>query len=105
MKQKNIILDLEKTFAVRIKGYAYLFLSIIIVMIFVFVLAPGIDKLPHVKPLINYIDEQEIDAAALYYTDIEEFSVAEINMKNTMEYLPSFIPDVKRERENISSDD
>ena len=105
MKQTNTKLDLEKTLAGRIKGYTYLFLSIMLVMIFVFVLAPRIDDVPHVKPLIHFIDEREIDAGALFYTDIEEFSVAEINMKNTMEYLPSFIPDVKRERETHQTGD
>jgi hypothetical protein len=79
----------------RMKGIAYLLLSIMIVMFFVFVLAPGIDNVPHVKPLINFIDEYEINAAALYYTDIDEFSVAEINIKNTLDYSPCFTSDKK----------
>ncbi len=91
MDQKHIKFDLEKKLTGKIKGYTYLLLSIILVMIFVFVLAPGIDEVPYVKPLVSFIDEHKIDAGALYYTDIEEFSVAEINIKNTLDYFPYFI--------------
>ena len=95
MKRKNIRSDLEKKLSGRIKGYAHLFLSLAIVIIFVLFLAPEIDNVPRVKPLINFIDEHEINATALYYTDIEEFSVAEFNMKNTLDYSPCFISDKK----------
>ena len=105
MKQTNKKMNIKATINRKIKGYSYLFLSIMLVMIFVFVLAPGIDDVPHVKPLINFIDKREIDAGALFYTDIEEFSVAEINMKNTIEYLPRFTPAVKRERETHQTGD
>ncbi len=87
---KDISLNNKNRVLKKLKGYTYLFLSIILVMIFVFVLAPGIDDLACVKPLIKFIDEREIDAGAIYYTDIEEFSVAEINMKNTLDYSPRF---------------
>ena len=90
MKQKNLNSDLEKKLNRWIKGYAYLFLSMAIVIIFVFVLAPTIDDVPQIKPIINFIDERGLDAGALYYTDIEEFSVAELNMNNTLIYSPVF---------------
>ena len=77
----------------KMKGITYLLLSIMIVMFFVFVLAPGIDNVPRVKPLINFIDEHQIDAGALYYTDIEEFSIAELNMKNTIVYSSRLLSD------------
>ena len=86
MKQQNNELWIKDKTSERIKGFTYLLLSIMIVMFFVFVLAPGIDNVPRVKPLINFIDEHQIDAGALYYTDIEEFSIAELNMKNTIVY-------------------
>jgi len=79
---------MKKQLNTMIKKYTYLLLSIMLVVIFVFVLAPGIDEVPQVKPLINFIDDNEINAAALYYTDIEEFSIAEINIKNTLDYSP-----------------
>ncbi|MCG8470262.1 MAG: hypothetical protein MI742_00195 [Desulfobacterales bacterium] len=39
-----------------------------------------------VKPLITFIEDRDIDAGAYYYTDIEEFAEAGLNMDNTMEY-------------------
>ena len=77
----------------KLKDYLYLIVSISVVTVFVLFLAPCIDDAPYVKPLTKFIDDREIDAGALYYTDIEEFSVAEINMKNTIDYLPCFISD------------
>ncbi len=74
----------------KIKDYIYLLVWISVVTVFVLFLAPCIDNVPHITPLISFIDESEIDAAALYYTDIEEFSVAEINFKNTIDYIPQF---------------
>ncbi len=82
----------------KIIGYLYLILSISIVIVFVLVLAPCIDDAPYIKPLTNFIDDREINAGALYYTDIEEFSIAEINMKNTIDYLPSFNFNIKKEK-------
>ena len=77
----------------KIKDYLYLIVSISVVTVFVLFLAPCIDDAPYVKPLTKFIDDRGIDAGALYYTDIEEFSIAEINMKNTIDYLPCFISD------------
>ena len=77
----------------KLKDYLYLIVSILVVTVFVLFLAPCIDDAPYVKPLTNFIDDRGIDAGALYYTDIEEFSIAEINMKNTIDYLPCFISD------------
>jgi hypothetical protein len=85
-----------------IKNYLYLIVSILIVTVFVLYLAPCIDDVPFVKPLTNFIDDREIDAGAIYYTDIEEFSIAEINMKNTIDYSPHFISNVRREREKLT---
>ena len=77
----------------KIKDYLYLIVSISVVTVFVLFLAPCIDDVPYVKPLTKFIDDRGIDAGAIYYTDIEEFSIAEINMKNTIDYLPCFISD------------
>ena len=84
----------------KIKDYLYLIISISIVIVFVLFLAPCIDDVPYVKPLTNFIDDREIDAGAIYYTDIEEFSVAEINMKNTIDYAPRFISDKGERKSN-----
>ena len=71
-----------------VRKLAEFFISIALCMTFILVVAPMIDKHPAVKPLIDFIDERDIDAGALYYTEIEEFSEANINMENTMDYTP-----------------
>lgn len=101
MKQINNKPKLKNQIDGRMKGISYLLLSIILVLFFVFILAPNIDNVPRVKPLINFIDEHQIDAGALYYTDIEEFSIAELNMKNTIVYSPRLLSD---ERALVISD-
>ncbi|MCP4724684.1 MAG: hypothetical protein GY863_06595 [bacterium] len=61
---------------------------ILAVLIFMFYIGPFIEKLPIVDPLIKVIVERNIDAGAMYYTDIEEFSTAEINIRNSLDYSP-----------------
>jgi len=80
----------------RTKSYLYLILSISFMSIFVVYIAPYLDDLQYVKPVTCFIDEREIDAGALYYTDVEEFSIAEINMKNTIDYRPLLNSNIKR---------
>lgn len=63
-------------------------LCILACLVFIFLVGPALDKLNSVKPLINFIEERGIDAGALYYTEIEEFSEANINMENTRDYPP-----------------
>jgi len=55
---------------------------------FIFYVGPFLDTLEVNKPLVNFIEENDIDAGALYYTEIEEFSDANINMENTRDYTP-----------------
>ncbi len=71
-----------------LKRWAAFLFCIALILGFIFILGPLMDRLPFVQPLISFIEEQEIDATALYYTEIEEFSEAEINMKSTMDYQP-----------------
>ncbi len=68
--------------------WARLFLCIFIIWAFMFIAAPWVEKMPAVEPIIRFIDENYIDASALYYTEIEEFFEAEIHMENTMTFAP-----------------
>jgi hypothetical protein len=65
-----------------------LFLGISLILFFIFGIGPLLDKAPYIRPMVQFIEEREIDATALYYTEIEEFSEAEINMRNSMDYAP-----------------
>ncbi len=69
-------------------GILKLLVFIACLYLFMFYAAPLIDRLPLVQPLVSYIDKNNIDASALYYTEIEEFSRAEANVNNTMKYTP-----------------
>jgi len=65
-----------------------LILAALLTWALIFVIAPWIQKSPSVKPLAEFIEESGIDASALYYTEVEEASEAELNMKNTIKYRP-----------------
>ncbi|TET39571.1 MAG: hypothetical protein E3J72_00150 [Planctomycetota bacterium] len=65
-----------------------LFLSILLVLAFIFFIGPWIAQAPFVKPLTTFIDERNIDAGALFYTEVEEFSDADVYMRNTMNHAP-----------------
>ncbi|MCP4110540.1 MAG: hypothetical protein GY749_34300 [Desulfobacteraceae bacterium] len=71
-----------------LKRWGSFLLCIALILTFIFVIGPLMERLPFVRPVISFIEEREIDATALYYTEIEEFSEAEINMRNTMDYQP-----------------
>jgi hypothetical protein len=71
-----------------IKKWAYLFACLFLVWAFIFVFAPYMEKLPVIKPITKFIENSGIDAGALYYTEVEEASLAELNMYNTVNYTP-----------------
>jgi len=72
----------------KAKRWAHFFLAMMLVWIFMFVVAPLLEKIPAVKPMVDFIEETGIDATALFYTEVEEFGDAETHMRNTMDYLP-----------------
>ena len=73
------------------KGVIQLIVGFGLCLVFIFFVGPCMDRFEGVKPLVTFIEERNIDAGALYYTDIEEFSEANIHMDNTMEYMPGRI--------------
>ena len=72
----------------KIKGLLGLLISVLVIIIFLFVIGPWVEKLPVFQPLADFIDERGIEANMYFYTEVEEFSEAEINMNNTMQYPP-----------------
>ncbi|MHC4661845.1 MAG: hypothetical protein ACYS8W_09165 [Planctomycetota bacterium] len=61
---------------------------ILLVLAFIFIVGPWITRLSFVKPLATFIDERNIDAGALFYTEVEQFSDVDVHMRNTMNYSP-----------------
>lgn len=71
-----------------LKGWPALFACILLIWVVIFHIGPWLDRHPSIQPLVKFIDEQNIDAGALYYTEIEEFSEADIQMNHTMDFMP-----------------
>jgi len=67
----------------RISGLA---LSLFLIWFFLYVVGPWLSEAPMVKPLMDVIEANDIDAGAYYYTEIEEFSEADVHMNNSRDY-------------------
>ena len=55
----------------------------------VFLLAPLLQNIRPVRTLADFIRANEIDAGAYYYTEVEEFAVAEHAIRDTMAHAHS----------------
>jgi hypothetical protein len=56
--------------------------------LFIFVVGPWMSGAPFVRPLVRFIDEHDIEASALFYTEVEEFSEADARMRNAVTHAP-----------------
>ena len=74
------------------KGILKLLISICLLLTFLYGVGPWLEQLPLFRPIVELIDARDIDAGAYYYTDIEEFSDAEHNIRHSMAYPPALIP-------------
>ncbi len=61
-----------------------LLIGVVALFLFIFVIAPAGQRLGPIGEIHDYIDEQGIDASALYYTDSEEFSDLQLRMQNRL---------------------
>jgi hypothetical protein len=71
-----------------LKGVGALLLCILIIIFLLFYVGPQVEKLPMFQPVAQFIDESGIEANMYFYTEVEEFSEANINMDNSMAYPP-----------------
>ncbi len=65
-----------------------LVLCIAAILVFMLVIGPKLEQIPALKPIAEFIEERDIDANMYFYTEVEEFSEASINMDNSMMYPP-----------------
>jgi hypothetical protein len=74
----------------HIRGWAWLKLGIgiVILALFVYGLAPLGLKLPGISTISRFAKQNDIKVTAIYYTDIEEFSQAETDLRNQLNYSP-----------------
>ena len=63
---------------------------IIAIILFMFYLGPMMEQHPSVQPMVQFIDERDINSNMYFYTEVEEFSEANINMENSMAFPPRF---------------
>ncbi len=73
----------------RFKPVLKLLASIVIIMFFMLYAAPRLGQVSWFKPIADFIEERDINANVYFYTEVEEFSDANINLENTMAYPPS----------------
>ena len=71
-----------------LKRVLALLACILAVAIFVFGIGPWLEQSRVMKPIAQFIEENDISANMYFYTEVEEFSEANINMNNSMAYPP-----------------
>ena len=68
--------------------WARLFIGLFIIWLLMTYAAPWGRQTATLRPIMDFIEERNIDATAYYYTDIEEFAEAEINITHSLRYAP-----------------
>jgi len=59
-------------------------ISLLIVWAFVFQIAPRVQRLGVIRALHEFVYVNDIEATALYYTEVEEFSDADVYIRDAM---------------------
>lgn len=72
-----------------LRRWGLLFLWIAGIWCFVFLLAPLARHFGPVRTLTDFIRANDIDATAYYYTEVEEFGIAEHAVRDSMTYAHS----------------
>jgi len=60
--------------------------GLLILWVFVFQIAPRLQRLAPLRRFYEHVRASDIDAGALYYTDVEEFAAAETHVRNSLRY-------------------
>lgn len=71
-----------------VRRYGGLALGILLVWVFMFHIGPWFDQTEVMRPMVQFIDERGIKANMYFYTEVEEFAEASLNMDNTWAYTP-----------------
>ena len=69
------------------RGWAVLTLIFAGLLLFMFVIGPAGLETPLLKPMATFIEENDINANAYYYTEVDEFFLAERHMRHHLGYL------------------
>ncbi len=71
----------------RLKSWAILTLVMAGLILFMYVIGPAGLETPLLKPMATFIEENDINANAYYYTEVDEFFLAERHMRHHLGYL------------------
>ncbi|MEE8434957.1 MAG: hypothetical protein V3S64_09240 [bacterium] len=66
---------------------AFLF-GVLLISVFMFGVLPWLERLPMVKPLVDFIEESGINVQGLFYTEVEEAGLSEVYLRDAMRYSP-----------------
>jgi hypothetical protein len=80
--------DLHRPSPGKTRGWGTIFLTVGILILFIYVIGPMGLNAPMIKPIADFIEANNINANGYYYTDVAEFSDAEMHMKNSMGFAP-----------------
>jgi len=73
---------------IRLKQWLSLFGCFLLVIVFIFFIAPFSMRIDAVQELADYIDDNDIEATALWWSEVGVVADAEMNCRNTVEYPP-----------------
>ena len=62
--------------------------GLMIIWFFMFMLLPWLQGMPSVHAVIKHLKESNIDAGALFYTEVEEVANAEMSIHNMLSFTP-----------------
>ena len=64
-------------------------MSTALILLFLLYIGPRLgERIPYFQPVAQYIEEHDIEANMYFYTEVEAFSDAQVNMVNTMTHMP-----------------
>jgi len=73
----------------RLRRWARLFIGIFILWLLMAYVAPWGRQTAMFRPMMDLIEERGIKATSYYYTDIEEFAEAELQITHSLRYPPT----------------
>ena len=68
------------------KKWMQLAACILSIYLFIFIFAPAIQTLPYIRDFHHFVRAHDIDASALFYTEIDEFGDVDVSVRSAMNY-------------------
>ena len=72
----------------QIKSWFKLCIGVAVLFFLFYVVGPFVDSLPGLRPVAEFVDESGINAAAFYYTGVEEVADSVGYIRSSLEYPP-----------------